>query len=74
MFQEHAVIPESIPDTVKKIFDSYRSLLGITEKMLITLRSPALLNMSRSEYMATLDSWQTQLREITQNTPLRAKS
>lgn len=73
MFQEHAVVPESIPDTVKKVFDSYRTVLGITEKMLIVLRSPALLSMSRTEYLATVESWQTQLREVTQNTPLRAK-
>lgn len=67
------VSPEQVPDVVKKVFDSYRAVLGITEKAFALLKSPNLTHMSRSEFLATVEAWDAQLKEHVANTPLRAK-
>lgn len=73
MFQENQVSPEQIPEVVKKVFDSYRTVLGLTEKAFALLKSPSLHTWSRSEFLATVEGWEQHLKAAVANTPLRAK-
>lgn len=73
MFPSGQITPEQIPEVVRQTFDGYRTLLGITEKAMAILKSPAMANMSRTEFLATVDSWEQQVKLVSQNVPLRAK-
>lgn len=69
MFQ-NKIGPEQVPDVVKQVFQAHKVMGEIFKKVFIQLRDPTITNLSLSEFRALVDSWEEQVKNAGQSSPL----
>lgn len=72
MFQQ-SYGPENVPELVKRVFDGFRILRGLNERMFTILRGPGVVNMSQAEFQQMVQGWEAQVKEAVQEVPLGGK-